>query len=371
MTFAIITHAEHYLNQGLFYSYGPYIREMNIWLSHVDKGYVVSPAVQKEPGKIDLAYDPQPEKILNVPAISVTNTKEVLKALWFTPFILYRIFMAMYKADHIHLRCPGNIGLLGCIVQIFFPKKPKSAKYAGNWDPGAKQPRSYRFQKWLLANTFLTRNMKVLVYGEWPDQSKNIVPFFTASYLLEKASTQPISKPMDPLRMLFVGGLTPGKRPEYAIEILKLLLDKGVNCLLDVYGDGVKRIQLETMVREFQLEGKVNIHGNVPAVIVEEAYQAAHFLILPSKSEGWPKVVAEAMFWGCIPVVTPISCVPWMVDDGRRGVLLTLDLEQDAMNLVILLSDEARMKSMSKEGRRWSHQYTLDAFENEIVKFVS
>jgi len=104
------------------------------------------------------------------------------------------IFKAMYQADHIHLRCPGNIGLLGCVVQILFPFKLKTAKYAGNWDPKAKQPWSYRFQKWLLSNSFLTRNMKVLVYGEWEGSSKNIHPFFTATYWeSEKAPLKPLN----------------------------------------------------------------------------------------------------------------------------------------------------------------------------------
>src|SRR5690606_34200508 len=48
----------------------------------------------------------------------------------------------------------------------------------------------------------------------------------------------------------------------------------------------------------------------------------SHFLILASKSEGWPKAVAEAMFFGCILIVTPVSCVPWMLNYGSRGILI-------------------------------------------------
>ena len=68
------------------------------------------------------------------------------------------------------------------MVQIFFPKKNKTAKYAGNWDPHSKQPWSYKLQRWILQNTFLTRNMTVLVYGEWPTMSSNCRSFFTATY---------------------------------------------------------------------------------------------------------------------------------------------------------------------------------------------
>ena len=46
-------------------------------------------------------------------------------------------------------------------------------------------------------------------------------------------------------------------------------------------------------------------------------------MILPSKSEGWPKAIAEGMFFGCIPIATPVSCVPWMLADGSRGILVS------------------------------------------------
>jgi hypothetical protein len=48
------------------------------------------------------------------------------------------IFVAKKNADHIHLRCPGNIGLLG-FINIFSFKKAKP-QICWNWDPKAKQP---------------------------------------------------------------------------------------------------------------------------------------------------------------------------------------------------------------------------------------
>ncbi len=88
----------------------------------------------------------------------------------------------MKQVNHIHLRCPGNVGLLGCIVQVFFPSKIKTAKYAGNWDPKSKQPIAYKLQKWILSNTLLSKKIKVLVYGEWLKQTKNIKTIFRNFY---------------------------------------------------------------------------------------------------------------------------------------------------------------------------------------------
>ena len=116
----------------------------------------------------------------------------------------------MRWADHIHLRCPGNVGLLGSLVQVFFPSKPKTAKYAGNWDPKAKQPLSYKIQKWLLSNTLLTKNMTVLVYGEWPNQTKNIKSFFTATYREADKKEIQIRKLEADIQFVFVGTLSVG-----------------------------------------------------------------------------------------------------------------------------------------------------------------
>lgn len=91
----------------------------------------------------------------------------------------------MVQADYIHLRCPGNMGL-EALVQMLFPNKPKTAKYAGNWNPKSKQPWSYRLQKWILSYTFLTQNMQVLVYGEWSNQTKNSKLFFSDTYSEEE-----------------------------------------------------------------------------------------------------------------------------------------------------------------------------------------
>jgi hypothetical protein len=58
-------------------------------------------------------------------------------------------------------------------------------------------------------------------------------------------------------------------------------------------------------------------------------------VLLPSDSEGWPKI-AEGMFWGCVPIATAVSCVPYMLDYGKED-LLDLDLEKDANAMVHLL----------------------------------
>jgi len=366
MKFAIITHVDHLRAGDSWYGYSAYVREMNLWGRNASQILIVAPVSGDVPSKIHLAYEHPHIKFTKIPAVSITSFAEVMRAMVLIPVIVFKLFRVMRSADHVHLRCPGTIGLLGCCVQVFFPKKPKTAKYAGNWDPKAKQPRSYRFQKWLLSNTFFTKNMKVLVYGEWPDQSKNIVPFFTASYNRSKIEPLRDRSFVPPFKFIFVGTLSEGKRPGYAVELVNSLRQLGIDCRLDFYGDGAERTSIEKLVARNSLEPFVKLHGNETAAVVEEAYKNSHFLVLPSRSEGWPKVVAEAMFWGCVPLVTSISCVRWMLAEGERGILLTLDHEADIKSIAACISEENILKDMSVKGQTWSQNYTLDKFEEEI-----
>tara|TARA_B100000929_G_scaffold290729_1_gene285615 strand:- start:1199 stop:2311 length:1113 start_codon:yes stop_codon:yes gene_type:complete len=368
--FAVITQIEHFQKGEEYFSYGPYVREMNLWFKGIDEVQVVGTFSSKNPGSIDLPYKAKYLQLIKVPSFDITSLAQAGRALLVLPGIVKEIYIAMSGADHIHLRCPGNIGLLGAIVQIFFPRKKKTAKYAGNWDPKAMQPCSYKLQKWILSNTFLTRNMQVLVYGAWPHQSQNIKPFFTATYTEADKAVLPQRKYDLPLRFLFVGGLVPGKRPLYVLELVNELISKGFPSELHFYGDGPQKGLLLDFITEHHLEKSVFLHGNQSAAIVAEAYKKSHFLILPSKSEGWPKAVAEAMWWGVIPIATAISCVPWMLDHGNRGILIKAKLESDAAQLEAFLKDKTGLKDMAQKASAWSRNYTLDLFEAELKKLL-
>jgi glycosyltransferase involved in cell wall biosynthesis len=83
-------------------------------------------------------------------------------------------------------------------------------------------------------------------------------------------------------------------------------------------------------------------------------------------SEGWPKAVSEAMFWGCLPIATKVSCVPNMLDNGDRGILLELTLQENVKKIQSLINNNDLYQSKAKKAISWSRKYTLDVFENEI-----
>lgn len=371
MKFAIITQVPHLAENRQYWSYAPYVREMNIWLKYTDEVIVVAPLTSNPKSAVDMAYDHANIDFRKISDFNIQSIGSIAKAVWKIPRIGFKIFRAMQQADHIHLRSPGNIGLLGCLIQILFPNKPKTAKYAGNWDPESVQPWSYKLQQWLLSNTFLTRNMQVLVYGHWQGSSKNIKPFFTATYN-ESDKIEVAPRVLNgQIKMLFVGTLAPGKRPVYAAQLVKKLIDSGHDVKLEIYGEGKERKKLEDFIASSHLQDAISLKGNQPEAVVRNAYQNSHFLILASKSEGWPKVVAEALFWGCVPLSSAVSCVPDMLGNGSRGILLNADTDKDSAKIAAVLGDANRYQSMAEAGMDWSRKFTFDVFESEIKKLLA
>jgi glycosyltransferase involved in cell wall biosynthesis len=372
MTFLIITHVPHILEENRFFAYAPYVREMNIWIKNTDKVIIVAPIIKAKKTAIDIPYEHSNIEFIPIKSFDVLGIKSTLQTFFKIPRIGWTIFKAMQNADHIHVRCPGNIGLLGCFVQVLFPSKVKTAKYASNWDSKSVQPWSYRLQRWILNNTFLTRNMQVLVYGDWKNASKNIKSFFTATYY--EREKQPITirnTNQTPIKFVFVGTLTKGKNPYYGIEIVKVLNKEGIKSTIDLYGDGILYDEIAALITANNLQESIFLKGNANKESLIEVYKNSHFLVLQSGSfEGWPKVVAESMFWGCVPLAIPTSVVPQMLDNGNRGLLLTGDLEVDVRNIKAIIEDNTVYQHMASAAFNWSRKYTLDLFEYEIEKLL-
>ena len=222
--------------------------------------------------------------------------------------------------------------------------------------------------------------MQVLVYGEWEGSSANIKPFFTASYSEDVKLPIKVKKLEEQIGFIFVGTLVKGKNPLYSIQLVEKLSQKGHSVKLMLYGEGAERETLESYIAQNKLDNIISLEGNQTQETLINAYQTSHFIILPSESEGWPKAVAEGMFWGCVPIATRVSCVPCMLDQGNRGLLLEMtrehssnwrsNLEKDVVQIEALIHNELEFQSKSKNASDWSRKYTLDVFEEEIGKLL-
>ena len=366
MRFLVITFAPLLKRGEQYFSYAPYVREMEIWLKYAEEIAFCCPTYYTGEDLLVAPFSNRNFTIFSIPELAIKDVFKPGKLLK----TIKVLFAAMQWADHIHLRCPGNVGLIGCFVQILFPHKKKTAKYAGNWDWNNKQPWSYRLQQRILRDTFLTRNMTALVYGNWPDQTKNIKPFFTASYS-EKDRTAVSKSPLNQgIKLAFIGTLTENKSPLRSLEVLKELSTKKINATLTFCGDGPQRELLISKIAEYGLEGQTSLLGNVDGETVKRVLQDAHFLIFISRSEGWPKAVAESMWWKCLPITTAVSCVPQMLGNGDRGNLVNENVKQISAVITGYISNQTLYHEKCEKAMAWSREFTLERFEDVVKKLL-
>jgi len=372
MKFVCITFVPIVYENGQKLAYGPYVKEMDLWLRHVSEIMFVCPKSTNGDGQLLKPFESEkPFRHLEIPEWDITNWRSLFKSVPQVCFIAFQIFRGMLWADHIHLRCPGNTSLIACFVQMLFPWKKKTAKYAGNWDWKSKQPWSYRLQQGILRNTLLIHRMQALVFGSWPDATKNILPFFTATYSeIEKIPSPPRSLE-GVLRFVYVGYLEANKRPLLSIEVVQYLIENGVSAELNIFGNGSQRVDLEHYVAENNLVEYVHFHGNQPPHKVQECYRSSHFLLFISRSEGWPKVVAESMFWGCVPITTAVSCVPEMVGLGVRGAIVEAQKDNVVGAIYRWLDSPEEYMKASEEAMIWSRQFTIEKMETAILKLMT
>ena len=124
MRLAIFTLVQHSYSEGTYYGYAPYVNEMNIWVKYADELIIVGiTKFNNEIDAIDTAYIHKNISFVSVPNFNILGILDILKTLIKFPYIFLKCAQVMRKADHIHLRCPSNVGLVACFAQLLFPSK--------------------------------------------------------------------------------------------------------------------------------------------------------------------------------------------------------------------------------------------------------
>ncbi len=117
--------------------------------------------------------------------------------------------------------------------------------------------------------------------------------------------------------LLFLGRLNLVKGPDLAVEALTLINDAN----LLVVGDGPMEESLKQRAARLGLGERVLFLGQRPHQEVPRYLAACDLLVLPSRSEGQPNAVLEALAAERPVVAAAVGGVPEIVADSRQGML--------------------------------------------------
>lgn len=180
---------------------------------------------------------------------------------------------------------------------------------------------------------------------------------FQAMPALPAAAADRDDRPV--LRLLAVGRLRPKKGFATLLQACALLRDRGVAARCEIVGYGEQREQLEAMIRELQLEARVELRGKMSHRELIEVYRQADVFVAPCEiaadgdRDGIPNVLLEAMSMRLAVVSTPVSGIPEIVRDGFNGLLVPpSDAATLAAALEKLSADPALRYRLGREARR-------------------
>jgi glycosyltransferase involved in cell wall biosynthesis len=159
----------------------------------------------------------------------------------------------------------------------------------------------------------------------------------------------------EPGRILFVGAVSPLKRPLDVVNAMPMVLGAVPAAHVRIAGDAVDSsyaAHVRARVRALGLDSRVALLGALASEEVLEEYRRASVLVLPSGQETSPMVIGEAMAAGVPVVATRVGGVPYLVEDGATGYLVNVgDVHGLATRFAEVLKDRERQAALGTAGR--------------------
>ena len=373
MRLLVISHTPHYYHNGQLVGWGPTVRELDVLGGLCTELVHLAPLYDEPAPASALPYASARVRVESVPAAGGPSLWDKWKFVRLIPRYLGAMRAAMAGADAVQVRCPANISLIAILyLALRRPPPIRWVKYGGNWQPEQPEPLFYRFQRWWLRRGW--QGGIVTVNGRWPHQPAHITSFLNPSLAqteIEAAQEATSQKCLTwPIRLLFVGRVERAKGIEQTLRIAAALK---VPVHLDIVGDGPERGDFEQQAASLGIGHLVQFHGWQPRSNLNQFYKQAHFILLPSlASEGWPKVLSEAMAYGVVPLASNISSIPQVLADiGAGKAYPAHDVAAFTRSICDYLEAPDRWHRESLAGRRAASRFTYEAYVQAVGNLLA
>jgi glycosyltransferase involved in cell wall biosynthesis len=185
--------------------------------------------------------------------------------------------------------------------------------------------------------------------------------------------TVPIGEP-SPLTekvVVALGRLSYEKGFDLLVEAWAKVAAQHPDWTVRVYGTGPEEMALRAQIEAAGLDGRVELMGQTDDV--PRALREASALAMPSRAEGWPLVLGEAMATG-VPCVA-FDCAPGIreiLSDGEDGIVVAPgNVTGFAEALGRLIADEETRRRMGAQAlvsvQRFSPDAVADRWEREFT----
>lgn len=171
--------------------------------------------------------------------------------------------------------------------------------------------------------------------------------------------------------LLSVGRLVHQKAHEFLVAAMPSVLKEFPAAKAAICGDGFLHSQLEAQIKALDLENSVFLPGRFDNVT--KFLAAADVFVLPSRWEGLPIALLEAMSVGLPIVATRVEGVDEVVVDGEHGFLVSVgDVPALSDAILKLLRDpQARHQMGMAAKQRLLESYSIDHMGERYLSLMT
>jgi glycosyltransferase involved in cell wall biosynthesis len=188
---------------------------------------------------------------------------------------------------------------------------------------------------------------------------------------VEATRARPAPPAAHGLRVAWAGRMSAEKGVDDLLDATAALVAAGRDVRLDLLGDGPARPALEARAAGLGLDGRVRWRGYVgDRVAYLDRLRDADLFVLPSRAEGVPKVVVEAMAAGLPVVATDVGAVASVVGGGRGRLVPPARPEALTAAIGALADDDAARASLRAAGLAFAADHTVEAQAGRLVAWL-
>lgn len=279
------------------------------------------------------------------------------------------------------LRVPGNLGTLA-FSKLHAMKYPFAAEVVGDpydvFSPGAVKHPLRPYFRWRMT-TQLKQQCASACAVSYVTARALQQKYPPASYTISASSIdlrdsafssapRVFSGAGRPTRLIFVGSLEHyHKAPDLLVQALAACVADGLDVNLTMIGDGKRRADLEALAGQLGCADRVVFAGQLPSTLVAAELDKADLFVLPSRHEGLPRAMIEAMARGLPCIGSDVAGIPELVPP--EAIVPAGNLDALTARIQAFVRDPAFMTRMSKRNLDESAAYRSATLQARRVGF--
>ena len=199
-------------------------------------------------------------------------------------------------------------------------------------------------------------------------ENKVILNAIPIEEIKKNAEEFEIEKSEDIPVFISVGRLHNRKGHHVLAEAHKKLIDEGFLHKIMIIGDGEERENLEKQIAELQIKNSFQLLGTKmnPYPYIKNS----DFYIMPSRSEGWPLIIAETLILQKPIIATNVGGISEMITHKKNGYLVEYDVESIMSGMKEFLSNKTTVANIREELKNSEEQFDNQKIYDSVEEIL-